>query len=38
MGLDRRDCLFNDNRVLQPGSTLSSEANILGESLLGTRR
>ena len=27
----------NDNRVLQPGSTLSSEANILGESLLGTQ-
>ena len=27
----------NDNRILQPGSTLSSEANILGESLLGTQ-
>jgi phosphate-selective porin OprO and OprP len=27
----------NDNRVLQPGSTLASEANILGESLLGTQ-
>ena len=27
----------NDNRVLQPGSTLASEANILNESLLGTQ-
>ncbi|HET6376587.1 MAG TPA: porin [Methylocella sp.] len=27
----------NDNRVLQPGSTLASEANIVGESLLGTQ-
>ena len=27
----------NDNRVLQPGSTLFSEAIVLGESLLGTQ-
>jgi len=27
----------NDDRVLQPGSTLKTEANILGENLLGTQ-
>jgi hypothetical protein len=27
----------NDDRVLQPGSTLRTEANILGENLLGTQ-
>ncbi len=27
----------NDDRVLQPGSTLKTEANVLGENLLGTQ-
>jgi phosphate-selective porin OprO and OprP len=27
----------NDDRVLQPGSTIKTEANILGENLLGTQ-